>query len=1235
MKNLIPKWIQTQYRNKIFEGNFLALTMFIDISGFTQMTETLMKKGDEGAEILSSILNKIFNPLVNVIHKRGGFISTFAGDAFTSVFPLQSIPDDLTIQSLRVAYSATQIQTIFKNEGMQQTKFGDFELKVKVGLSYGDVSWGIVGKTDKAYFFRGEAIDGCAYSEHHAEKGDIIFDSAFQKVLRPNAVGSETVTENYYRLTQVYDYQTARKLPQVASEPRLIKQVVRDFIPESVIAFTQLGEFRNVVSVFISFEGLTEKSELDGFVSILLEHVNRFSGYFNKIDFGDKGGVVLCLFGAPIAFENNVERALDFILAVKRDINQAITLKNLNLRAGITYGMVYAGIVGGQKRCEYTALGDVVNLSARFMMKADWGDIWVTDHIHRTTEQGYHYEFLGEFRFKGKSQEIPAYRLTGKKEAVQEIFTGKFVGRSNELEEVQQQFGLIKTDRFGGLIYIYGEAGVGKSRFVFELKKQNDDVKWLYLPCDGVLQKSFNMYTYFLNNFFEQSPDNPLVQNRANFTRIYNNLIVESPDFAAELTRLQSIVEGFLGIHDLSENSLFNQLDAQLRYENTLHAFAEIFRALSNQQPLVIEIEDLQWMDVDSMQAMQVLARNVESYPIVIVVTSRYNDDHSKPTLAVNLPTIEIDLQTLSTEGMVELAESILNGTISEKLKGNLVGKTRGNPFFVEQTISYYQEMDLISYDEIWNLTGEEGAIPDTITDLLIARIDRLSARLKEAVQTASVIGNEFDLNLLLDVLKRSVGMWRQRDVEMFLEKGQDSKIWALLSEIKGIFAHAMMRDVAYLMQLKSRLRHLHKIIANTIEISFPDNPRFFADLAYHYLKAEDKEKAIEYAEKAGDVAKDNFQNQTALNFYDQWVELMDEKLGIVGGEVEITDKNRVDVEHYVDVLVYKTSYMLQILGKVDDAIRTVERGLQLAERLDSTEQIGVLKLEWGNLLNVKGEFQQAIEHSKRALALLEDVDNQKMVGLACYNLGLSSWYTGSSQQAVAYFERSLEIWGDLNDQNNLAKSLGAIGIVYDFGGDSKTAMEYYQRQHRIFEQLNHKQGLAEAIGNIGVIYEYAEDYQKALECYQEKLKLCQEIGHRREIAIALANMGSVYHEMDQYDQAMIYYQRALNLSQELDDKAGIAGILANIAHTDKAQGKYSEALNYYQQGIEYAEKHQIKYILPEYFIEKADLLFLQGQFEEAKNLALRGLEIAKFIDNADYVHKGEQLLMKINGAIE
>ena len=318
-----------------------------------------------------------------------------------------------------------------------------------------------------------------------------------------------------------------------------------------------------------------------------------------------------------------------------------------------------------------------------------------------------------------------------------------------------------------------------------------------------------------------------------------------------------------------------------------MHAVKNLFIAESMLQPLIIEIEDLHWIDNDSLKLVETMLRGIEDYPIFMVATSRYHDDGSKPLLIKDLTGFqnlsglvhELNLNHLSDEDLQALIETELDAKIHADLFDFLKSKTQGNPFFTQQMIRYMVEYDFLETkfsgknavsEEL--LTLKESArmeMPSQLNALLIARLDRLSRDLKEVVQTASVIGREFQVDILMRVLK---------DISMIqIEKGEHEQVWMAISELQYIFKHVLLRDAAYEMQLNARLKVLHYMVADAIEtMHAEDLSEKYADLAFHFDKAEIMDKAIDYYEKAGDHAKENFHNDESIFFYDRLLANLD-----------------------------------------------------------------------------------------------------------------------------------------------------------------------------------------------------------------------------------------------------------------------------------------------------------------------------------------------------------------------
>ncbi|MBN1483539.1 MAG: tetratricopeptide repeat protein [Chloroflexia bacterium] len=1115
--HLVPSFILEKYAQGESGGHIQATTMFVDISGFTPLTEALMRHGDEGAEILSSILNQIFDPAVEAIHHHGGFISTFAGDAFTTILP----------QARPALACAEAIRAIFERHGNPRTRFGDFGLRVKIGLACGEVEWGIVGQVEKAYFFRGPAIDACAQAEQRAGQGEIVVDADLAKraELAPGKLSE--LDKGYFLWAGTIG---PVSLPPPEPHPPPSREVLTRFLPDSVLDFERTGEFRNVAPVFISFSAVADLAELDTFVSILIEQGQRFGGYLNKIDFGDKGSVALCLFGAPTAFEDNVKRASDFCLAVRRELAIREDFSALQWRAGISYGTVYAGIVGGRQRCEYTAIGDRVNLAARLMARAGWGKVWTDERVYHHGHQQYRLALIGRVSLKGKAEPSLVYRLEGKKGLAEQAFAGPFVGREEELARAGRSFEALSEGRFGGILYVYGEAGVGKSRLVHELGQRYPQFNWLTLPCDRILRKSLNPFAHLFSHFFDQSSEQDPAQNRARFEAAYQELIESldhsevpaGPGLRTELVRLRSVMAGFLGLYE--QDSLYEQLDPKLRHQNTLYALEAALKALSLSRPLVLQLEDIQWIDADSVQALQILCQNVADLPLLLVAAGRYLEDGSKPRLPLPGPAVELDLNTLGPDSIQALAEALLPGPASRRLLQNLGERTQGNPFFIEQTLRYFQETGIVAWVEgaetgaqVWDIVGTEVALPPTINDLLIARVDRLSTQLKEVVQTAAVLGKEFEVRLLTEVLRRMASSLPLEEMDLYLHEGTERHLWTVLSELRYIFSHALLQDAVYRMQLKARLRRLHHLAAQAIEKLFPEDKRAYADLAFHYDRAEDREKAVEYLQRAGDFAREHYAADMAVRHYQRALELLAPPRGSTP-----TDGTPAHAETLVRQVAVHEGLVraLSWQARFTEATESCQTMLAVAKESGDYVLQSRAWQTYAETQHLQGNHHQALSSAQRAGELAQAAGAKLELLKALHVQCFSCYSLGKPEAALPLGEQALALGQELKNKKDLVGVLWSIAGAHWLLGNYRQATHYNEQALALSRELGNRTGESTCLNNLGANAYKCGDYAQALELFQQALTISREIGFRQGELMFLNNLGGTQVELGRYRAA-------------------------------------------------------------------------------------------------------------------
>lgn len=1257
MKHQIPYFIQKQYLQGQRHGYLRAYTMFIDLSGFTPLTETFMKQGTVGAERLSISLNNIFAPMVAQVYRKHGFIPYFAGDAFTAIFP----KDHSTIDPYSFLRIACRIRATLANNTTLDKELGNIKIGIKAGLSFGDVEWGIVGNENKSFYFRGPAIDACAESEHHASEQDIVLDKLLLNAFGKQLPKVREITPDYFLYTgENTDNLEEPLLP--TNVPKLREDVLLRFLPESVIKFSGTGEFRNVISLFISFTGVDNHNLLSRFATIILEGFNRFSGYFKEVDFGDKGGVMVGFFGAPISFENNAERALEFVLSLADESKELRSKYPIQYRIGITSGLAFTGNVGGEERSQFAAVGNRVNLAARLMTKAQWDEVLVDEYIQQ--QQAFNFSHKGDIRYKGIEGDIPTFKLLGRN-SEEATFTGKIIGRENEIEILRKFIQPIFGGNFVGMMYLFGEAGIGKSRLLYELRNQVktiDEINWFSCPADQILRKPFNPFIHFLKHYFDQSPDKSDDENRSSFEQRFRWLLddCETVDNAAidpiirEVIRTESVLAALVGIQ--TEGSLWSVLDARGRYQNTIQALTNLFKAESLVRPTVIELENGQWFDENSKMLLIEFIRQVDQFPITILTSSRYDDNGEQVFLVdasvvekEQIPHLIVDINFLTRDALKKFAETRLEGPIDDEFHELLIRTTNGNPFYLEQMLEYFSESRLLErINGQWHISDTNIKLSGSVNSVLLARIDRLSTLVKETVKTAAVIGSEFEIPVLKEVLKdhEAFSAFDEtsqdilREQVQFAEQGQ---IWRAVSELRYIFKHSLLREAVYDMQLNTRVKNLHQLIAVAVEKLYVNNIEDrYVDLAFHFEQADNQEKTNYYLDKAGDFARDNFQNQQALNFYDRLVK-----------NLELDNK-----DHKLTSVLLKKATVLELIGNWEDCQGVLTKALILANQIDDTRLLGRTNNALGALLMLKGAYSDAETYLTKASEFFEACKDEKGLIKSYGNLGNLYFRQGGYDKAKTYFEKSIELSHDMsynssnakivsnlglthmnqgnydegirclkseltickrmNDKSALSSLYTNLGIILSEKGDYDDALENYEQGLALSEELGNKQLIAIAIGCIGLVYQHKGDYQKALEMFLEDLTLCEKLGDKQGTAIAIGLIGELRSLQGEFDVAIQYLERNLEMCEELGYQKGIAKSLNTIGDIYTFTKDYKRAIGYYDEAIKISRTINNKLVLGYSIAEKCIPLIHAGRHPAAKAILDEAVKIALEIDNRE-----------------
>lgn len=1165
MQPLLPPCIQSSYPLGQMDGQFEAVALSVDISGFTQLTRTLMQHRKDGAEVLTDVLNRIFNALVEQVTAHGGFVSSFAGDAFTALFPTSQ--PDAPHQAVQVAFA---IRQFFAHHRIFATKYGDFTMQVKVGLGVGTIRWGIVRAEEPeraAFFFCGDGIRAALRALNLAQGGDLVAAPEVMPLLGRQVEADRT--SDHFRLRSSLLALPPAPLPP---PPLLPADALAPFMVEEVLASSK-AEFREVCSIFISFSEPADEATLHSFVSTVMQLTGRYGGYFNKVDFGDKGWVILVLFGAPWTYENSVERASDFLLALR-----TVPIRGIAWRAGLTWGTVYAGIVGGEARCEYTAIGTVVNLAARMMMQASWGEVWVPEAVAR--HPGFTFTHQGDFFYKGFDGALPTYALQSERSAEQKFFDQGLVGRHSELAALYAHAAPLFDGHAAGVIYLYGEAGVGKSHLAYEFHKllaQQHDLTWFTTQTDPVSRTPFNPFGYFLRHYFRQSPDASPEENKARFTQRLDALLErlkalpgwdEDHDLGTELARTASVLGALVGLQ--WSGSLYQELDALGRYQNTIFAVKTLLQAESRFKPVVLLLEDAHALDDASQALLTTLTRTIGSYPLLILATLRYADDGTPRTFPLDkqVPTAALHLKFLQPADTCLLAESALGAPPDEALVALLLDKTQGNPFYVRQYLHYFTENGWLLYrDGCWGLREMRSQyapdVPATINAILVARLDRLSPAAKTIIKLAAVLGHEFEIPVLAEVLRREPELAPHvPHLSDHVHEAEREQVWIALSDSQYIFKHSLMRDSAYDIQLPTRLRDLHRLAAEAYESLYRDNlTPYHATLAHHYQRAALPAKARVALTQAG-------QSALAISAYREAVDFLSQALALLPESAQAERSDEPTLLHRL------LGEALIGLGRFEEAMAHLERSLALAQSLGDAAGMAAAFRGLGFVLTNQGNFERAEGYLLEGLTLGKTLDDAAGQAHTLYNLGFAVWRQGRTMEGEEYLAQSLTLARRASSRRDIARALTGLGNTALMRRSLDEAAQHFEESLALSRVLGDKSGLGRVLNNLAIVASRQKQYSHAMSLYQEALAILREIDNRPYLATCLNDLGHTALQLKDWAAAERYLRQSIEEALGMGSIPTVLSALVNLAALLLERGEAELAATYLNLALHHPHTH-------------------------------------------------------------
>ncbi|MBN2146168.1 MAG: tetratricopeptide repeat protein [Anaerolineales bacterium] len=1215
MQNLVPQFILEKHATGEISGQLDVASLFVDISGFSTVTSTLAQHGSEAAEVMADVMCRVFDPLVDAVYAQGGFITTFAGDGFTALFP--SMKSALEQPDyLRALAAALFIQNHMITYPVQDTPFGHFPFAVKLGLGSGQVDWGILqpdGESVKAaYYFGGPAVDSAAAAEHHAQPGNITFSPEVVAALNGCVRLIPASDGGFMRLLALAPDVS---LPQpVPLPPPQAWPGESAFVPSAILERGALtddagdsagrrglenGEFRQVVSLFINLMSVREREDLLPFIQAVFSLQRQYGGYLARVDFGDKGCNLLLFWGTPTSTEKDLESALHFALALGEHTPGSY-------KAGITYRMMYAGLAGSARRGEWTCYGEGVNYAARLMIAAPWGGIWLDERVANRAGGQFVIEKIGERQFKGFAQPQPVYALLEQStRSAAAFYQGEMVGRQSELTRLHDfacpLFASAET-RYAGILAVEGEAGLGKSRLVAEFLQQltapptegeSAPAQWALCQTDQTLRAPLNPFRYWLRNYFAQSLTESAARNKRTFGRVLDQLIAFTQDetLQQELNRGRSFLGALLEL--FWDNSPYAQADPQGRHELTFTALKALILAESLRLPLVLDIEDAQYLDDDSQAFLQRLVREVNPFPLAILATARPR--RGQAPLFGNLPYTSIDLEMISNDDMRLLAQGLLGGSLDEELSALLVERAEGNPFFAEQILLYLREGGVVKETEgVWCLTRKraQDPLPTDVRLVFTARLDRLVKDIKDIVQTAAVLGREFDVQVLARMLQNDPHLVEK------MTRAADDAIWQAISQVRFLFKHALLRDAAYEMQLRHRRRELHQLAAQSLEQLYPQEiEQHYDEIAYHYEAAFQqgldsvRTQAVQYLERAGQRSAQAFENAAAIDFFSRALQLLEESeqserfalllareaiLHLTGDRTaqaadlaaaqSLADAWKRPAER-AEVALRQAHYA-NATGDYPTAIEQARTASAAAQAAGQVEQEAAAQLAWGEALYRKADYPASSERLAQAQELAQAAqqpDLEARILIMAGNVALNQANYETARQHYAQAHALAQQAGVRRSEGSAQVNLGNVAL---YQGDYPLARQHYIQGLAILRQVGDRAGEGKALNNLGLAAKRQGDYAAARDGYAQGLQIARQVGDYPMESMLLSNLGDVLADQGEFTAARAHYTQGLEIARQIGNRQSEGIGLGSLGIVALRQGDYAAAQDYLEQGL-------------------------------------------------------------------
>jgi tetratricopeptide (TPR) repeat protein/KaiC/GvpD/RAD55 family RecA-like ATPase len=699
----------------------------------------------------------------------------------------------------------------------------------------------------------------------------------------------------------------------------------------------------------------------------------------------------------------------------------------------------------------------------------------------------------------------------------------------------------------GGLVFIHGEAGIGKTRLVRELGAyaRSRGVQVLYGRCPALFRMDgvppYILWKEVIKDYLETCTPEQLYRVIGFYPGEVAKLVPEIGQ------KLKSIPQSFPISPEQEQNRLFE-------------AVSQFITNISRETPLLVVLDDLQWTDPSSLLLLHYLARGVQKTPLLLLGAYRSTDIDSKHPLTPVLAELKrerlpqsVSLKRMSLEDTSEIIRQILEqDDIPPEFCRLVYEKTRGNPFFAEEVIESLKEEGVVYREENrWKIKEvSEIEFPETVKNVVKARLGRLDDDCQNLLTLASFVGNDFTLEAMCAV----TGIEKSKLLESIDKTFKTGLIKERVTRGEGIcsFADVLVRDVVYEEISPLKRKELHGVVGSALEKVYSKKiDEHLGELASHFLESGDKEKALDYFLKAGEKAEKIYANAEAASYFQSALRLLEEK------EIEPQEKGRV-LERLGDIK--------KLVGEYDACMKYWNEALLLLMKKQEKEKIAALHRKMANVLWDKmGDAEKAKEHHEACLKILEtepeSVENARLYHDMAYML----WRNGDFVKALVSAEKALVLAERLNALEVVADACLDLGVLLMLSGDHKKGREYADRALKTALDNGYLEIAVLAYSRVASFLPF-DEYEKRFEYYEKGLSLAKKVGDISRQSWFLGDLADAYESMGKLDKAIALGEEALALSRKAGSIAYTPGSLATLGFAYQVLGEWSKSEQFYNE---------------------------------------------------------------------